>query len=89
MGIKEEEIAWAAGLFEREGTITQSQGVVNMRVTSTDGDVLERFARVVKGGRVYGPYPNRRRDGCKRKPFYVWVCQGPAMHRVFRALVIC
>jgi hypothetical protein len=88
MGIYDEEIAWAAGLFEGEGTITQNSGVVNLRVTSTDGDVLDRFAEVVGAGKVYGSYVYTRPDGCKRKPFYVWVCQGSAIEDVVRMLVI-
>lgn len=71
---KAERIAWAAGLFEGERSITLSRNRVNMRVKSTDQDVLEQFAAFVGAGKVYGPYDNRCRDGHRRKLFFVWVC---------------
>jgi hypothetical protein len=59
-----EEIAWAAGLFEGEGTwqIT-NKGYVQAALGMTDRDVVERFARIVDMGnvtRVHRPTQNRQ-----------------------------
>jgi hypothetical protein len=70
---RREEIAWAAGLFEGEGCITQSSGQSVLRLNSTDLDVLERFHAAVGRGEIYGPYENRP-SRFRRKPFWVWVC---------------
>ena len=43
------QIAWAAGLFESEGTIVDSTGSVQLRVKMTDLDVLEKAS-----GRIWG-----------------------------------
>lgn len=53
-----EQLAWAAGLFEGEGCISVPRSVhtsapyVQLQVISTDLDVLERFAGIVKAGNV-------------------------------------
>jgi hypothetical protein len=74
MGVtRAEEIAWAAGLFEGEGCITESDGRLNTRITNTDDSVLERFRDIVDAGTVYGPYERHERDGFDRKPVFVWV----------------
>ena len=59
-----ERIAWAAGLFEGEGSIgaqtTCAHGNVRVRVrftlAMTDRDVLERFHAIVGAGSVTGPF---------------------------------
>jgi hypothetical protein len=68
-----DEIAWAAGLFEGEGSITGSGGRLDVRVKMTDEPVVRHFAKVMDCGRVYGPYNYEYRDGSKRKPHWVWV----------------
>lgn len=70
---REESIAWAAGFFEGEGSITETGGRLVLRIHNTDGEALGRFAAVVERGKIYGPYENASRDGCRRKPFYAWV----------------
>jgi hypothetical protein len=67
------EIAWAAGLYEGEGSVTQSSGVLNARLKMTDESVVRRFEEVVRYGEVYGPYNYQYSDGIRRKPFWVWV----------------
>jgi LAGLIDADG-like domain len=84
----EERVAWAAGLFEGEGCVTNADGRVNLRVTNTDLDVLEQFAAFVGGGKVYGPYVNSSKDGHRRKLFFVWVCYEPEAGRIFRRLAL-
>lgn len=69
-------IAWAAGLFEGEGSwfTTSPRGMsvqVHATLTMTDRDVVEAFAAVVGCGRVDSFPP--RDDKCK--PSYRWVAQ--------------
>lgn len=71
------EIAWAAGLFEGEGSLSVmakkgGRPAIQLSITSTDHDVLERFTVVVNAGKVYGPY--RAKDKCK--PQYQWRAHG-------------
>lgn len=61
----EAQIAWAAGLFEGEGTATFSkdQRQPRLSIAMTDEDVVRRFAMIVGRGNVrrYEPYqPNRQ-----------------------------
>jgi hypothetical protein len=75
-------LAWAAGLFEGEGSITHrsSHGDTSGRVpiacrlALTDEDVIRRFHKVVGVGRLYGPYThiNARDSGKPRKPHWLW-----------------
>jgi hypothetical protein len=49
------DIAWAAGLFEGEGCITKlNRGTtIQLSITSTDYDVLEKFKGIVGCGTIY------------------------------------
>jgi hypothetical protein len=81
------EIAWAAGFFEGEGSITLTNDRPVLRVNGTDRETVEFFGRVIGVGKVYGPYQAKRdRHGCVRKPFWVWVCYGPAARRALTLL---
>ena len=81
------EVAWAAGLFEGEGTITHSGGRPRLALKMTDDWPVRRFAEIV-GGSVYGPYRNRtgEHDGYPRKDFYMWVAEGKAGARAARMM---
>jgi hypothetical protein len=65
---REEEIAWATGLFEGEGTITLSKERLVVRLVNTDEAIVRRLAEIVPFGAIYGPYERRERDGFRRKP---------------------
>jgi hypothetical protein len=71
------EVAWAAGLFEGEGSTVfnrQRSGgkpYVQLTLSMTDLDVLQRLNRLL-GGRVNGPY----QWGEKRKPIWRWQMTG-------------
>lgn len=74
------EIAWAAGLFEGEGTITHTTARNNttgkahrLSLESADLDVLERFVRVVGVGEAKLV---RRTPRPGRKPTWVWKVDG-------------
>jgi hypothetical protein len=65
------ELAWAAGLFEGEGTfnVTKRSTNISMALVSTDEDVVDRFHAIVGAGRVYR---NRTSNGFSLKKQYVW-----------------
>lgn len=70
--------AWFAGLFESQGTAVYhrtSRHRVRMQLKSTDEDVV-RLAESRIGGKVFGPYQYRYRDGIARKAFWIWVSDG-------------
>lgn len=74
-----EQFAWAVGLLEGEGTIFSKaehgkRGQRCVALTSTDSDVVDRFAIVVGVGNVTGPYVQKEMYGRKRKPFWRWQC---------------
>ena len=46
-----------------------------MQVTNTDVDTIEEFKRIVKLGRIRGPYKSPSR-GDKRKPIWQWAASG-------------
>ena len=67
-----DDIAWAAGLFEGEGCISvgskrRPTHAPRVSLSTTDEDVVRRFAVIVRCGRVSGPH----RKG-KYKPFWLW-----------------
>jgi hypothetical protein len=69
------ELAWAAGLFEGEGSIihysTPSGKKSRMlQLETTDADVLQRFHAIVGVGQIRGP---RIREA-GRKPIWLWQC---------------
>lgn len=51
---RKEQLAWAAGLFEGEGSFGCDKRTRNIHIelSSTDADVLQRFAAVVGAGRI-------------------------------------
>jgi hypothetical protein len=73
------DIAWAAGVFEGEGTVvvqwsTRSpRQYVQLVVAMTDEDVVREFARVVGVGSVNGPRANGKLG---RKPIWKWSAAG-------------
>lgn len=65
-----EETAWAAGLFEGEGTVFHSCRAIQTVLSMTDLEPVEDFHRIVGVGKLYGPYDN----GPGRKIFWRWSC---------------
>ena len=67
MYVNREELAWASGLFEGEGSMgyyptSGSRGQLQMQMSMTDEDPIRRFAQAVGVGRVSGPYRNKPKD---------------------------
>ena len=83
---RSDEAAWAAGIFEGEGSISQSAYRRNtwyLRINMTDEDVVRRFHEVVGCGSVTGPKPNGKRlDGEDKKLVWTWGAgaQGDVTH---------
>lgn len=66
-----EALAWAAGFFDGEGSISRKQ----IQVWQCDREVLDRMCAVVGAGKVLGPYTSHHRsatkaDGHQRRPMY-------------------
>ena len=85
MDINREDLAWAGGLFEGEGSINWSKiknrnpklppwGVCGMSLHMTDEDVVRKFHKIVGIGRVHGPY-NYSTKSIKRKSSWYWCIQ--------------
>lgn len=68
-----ENIAWAAGLFEGEGCIIyrSPKNPWRLALSSTDEDVIRKFAFIVGVGGVLGP---QRLKNPKWKPIWTWWC---------------
>lgn len=66
-----EELAWAAGFFDGEGSFswTEAAAVGCAVINQANKEPLERFQRAVAGlGKIYGPYETRHKDHWSRKP---------------------
>lgn len=77
-----EELAWAAGFFDGEGSFyggprggayRRGQWHINASVTNTDRQLLDRFREAVGIGIVCGPY--ELAGG--RRPVYRWAIRSP------------
>lgn len=75
MASRNEEVAWAAGLFEDEGCMTICSGRRTLQLASTDEDSPRRFYEILGVGKAYGPDD----QGPPRKPHWVWVTYGLAL----------
>lgn len=72
-------MAWAAGLFEGEGTITYmtKSRRARLAVKMTDEEAVRRFESSIGVGKVYGPYgPYKSQLG--NLPTWYWAADGNA-----------
>jgi hypothetical protein len=73
------DVAWAAGLFEGEGSIgtfrSKNCETPRLVLSMTDYDVIVRLHQTVGFGRVNGPY-QRNRAKPTWKPQWVWSVTG-------------
>lgn len=67
-------VAWAAGLFEGEGSISLKKQTMQLALGMSDFDVVDRFQKVIGIGKVYGPYQDKRKSSYK--PMWTWACSG-------------
>lgn len=75
--MREHDLAWAGGLFEGEGCFTwnirpSGRRYPHVSLTTTDYDVIQRFAEIMGFGSVTGPMYAPR-----RKPRWAWRAVGP------------
>ncbi len=89
-------IAWAAGLFEGEGSAHvghhyNSRPYARVSIQMTDREPLDGFLAVVGSGNVTGPYTSEHRqsaNGAARKPAWLWSTSGwantAAIYRAFK-----
>ena len=67
-----EDLSWAAGLFEGEGSIHlgkhHKKWQARLQMQMTDLDVMKRFQAIVGGPEIRGPYQYR----AENKPIYQW-----------------
>lgn len=77
MIVNREELAWAAGFFDGEGTTgvkTGKRPAPQAHLSQTDKRPLERFQKAVFGcGIILGPYS--RPQYPNRKPYWTWSVQ--------------
>ncbi len=67
--------AWAAGLFEGEGSVNRRRYGYSITVSMTDRDVLLRFYTALECGRLYGPYQPKN---LRAKKVWKWVVSDKA-----------
>lgn len=77
-------IAWAAGLFEGEGSIFagKERGSITLALSMTDEDVVRRFHEVIGRGTVVGPH---HRSG--QKDQWTWRCSTLDAEVILQALI--
>lgn len=86
------EVAWAAGFFDGEGSITflrkrnrrgELDGRKDLRISlmQCDPRPLERFASAVSVGRVRGPHHRTR--GRAERPYWCWDASGNRAAHVY------
>ena len=61
--------AWAAGLFEGEGTVGCGKSGIRLQLAMCDEDIVRRWGDVVGAGRIRGPYGPH---GVGTKPQWHW-----------------
>lgn len=60
--ITESDIAWCAGFYEGEGTLVFTGKHLEFKITQVEREPLDKFASIMGGVRVLGPYKNGRSD---------------------------
>ena len=79
MEFNREDLAWAAGFLEGEGTFYcniqkpkkegyKPQAAISLRAVQVEREPLERLARIFPFGRMYGPYKGKG----NKQPHHQW-----------------
>ena len=92
IGQKSIDIAWAAGLFEGEGTIyfNKARSIYRIGLKMTDEDVMEKFFKIAEIGNLYGPYTPKEKklNGENKKDFWLWQCWQPSEVSAFLKMLL-
>lgn len=89
VNLDREELAWAAGFFDGEGSVGSyprgHKGAprIMVQVAQVDREVLDRFAAVIGEGVIRGPLEN---NGSNSSPYYAFSIDGH--HRVQHAMCL-
>lgn len=80
------EQAWAAGLFEGEGTIVvrPEKRTIQIALYGTDLDIIQRFQRIVGCGKIFGPIRTLTPKGRTGKLAYEWRAYSSNARHVLR-----
>lgn len=82
----DEDIAWAAGFYEGEGSVTLIGGRLALQIKNNDPQPLATFRAAVQAGTIYGPYGPYPGQRLGRNPFWVWVAHQRVALSVLRTL---
>jgi len=80
--IDREQLAWAAGFFDGEGSMVagtkRQRSVAYAQIGQSDRQVLDRFCAAVGVGKVYGPYGPYKTSGnaLATKPHFTYRTRG-------------
>jgi hypothetical protein len=78
------QMAWAAGFFKGEGSVTRQSRRPVAQIRNNDPETLRFFRLSVEAGKIYGPYVDRSRRS--RRPFWHWIATGHEVLVVVRGL---
>ena len=76
--------AWAAGLFEGEGSITVTYRQCSLQMATTDADVMERFVEVVGYGNIH---PQEKRPGQTKRQYRWHVSRATEVVRILNTFM--
>lgn len=83
---RSEDWAWAAGLFEGEGSCVVPNKTGKQRIRfqlkMNDKDVLLHFLSIT-GGTLRGPYQYQYKDGHYRQQHYLWQSDGQSTRYIY------
>jgi hypothetical protein len=91
--LQREELAWAAGFFDGEGTVVYSlrrtpvgtaQRSLGIQVAQIDREPLERLVAVLGVGYVRGPYKTKNPNA---KPYFVFAANGEESIQAIAAML--
>lgn len=79
-----EELAWAAGFYDGEGSCSGSPTRLAVRITQVVREPLDRFREATGLGRVTGPYARNGRN--QQRQYAYQVCAVPDVQTLFALL---
>jgi len=71
--MKREELAWASGFFEGEGSVAHQGYNFRIDAAQVDREPLEQLLKIIGLGKIYGPY---KRENPRARPLSYWTVCG-------------